>query len=199
MDEPPALGQKEPHTASYLQNCVVFDQVLIASKSFAGPTKLTSRLIVMISRDVNPVFLFEISFPLGEGQPDNENFGFGVKHKQVRFPREKTQAKCDAAPASIVDRRFRVKDKEKVCILTVSVTAPVTTVGYGSPFRSADTEVDSWVNDNEPIGQGGNLHTFLQQQSFTFLVAKGAVDFEKRLDLDRLPPPFRYPYGDDQT
>ncbi|CAG1967364.1 unnamed protein product [Fusarium graminearum] len=214
MDEPPALGQKEPHTASYLQNCVVFmcnsDQVLTASKSFAGPTKLTSRLIVMISRDVNPVFLFEISFPLGEGQPDNENFGFGVKHKlnyginkveandrqtiEVRFPREKTQAKCEVAPASIVDRRFRVKDKDKVCILTVSVTAPVTTVGYGSPFRSADTEVNSWVNDNEPIGQGGNLHTFLQQQSFTFLVAKGAVDFEKRLDLDRLPPPFRYPY-----
>ncbi|PCD36203.1 hypothetical protein FGRA07_08087 [Fusarium graminearum] len=211
MDEPPTLGQKEPNTASYLQNCVVFmgnsDQVLAASKSFAGPTELTSRLIVLISGDVDPVFLFEISFPLGEGQPDNENFGFGVKHKlnyginkveandrqtiEVRFPREKTQAKCDAAPASIVDRRFRVKDKEQVCILTVSVTAQVTTVGYGSPFRSADTEVNSWVNDNEPIGQGGNLHTFLQQQSFTFLVAKGAVDFEKRLDLDRLPPPFQ--------
>ncbi|KAK6705339.1 hypothetical protein SNK05_009235 [Fusarium graminearum] len=218
MDEPPALGQKEPHTASYLQNCVVFmgnsDQVLAASKSFAGPTELTSRLIVLISGDVDPVFLFEISFPLGEGQTDNENAGFGAKHKfncginkveandrqtiEVRFPRGKTQAKCDAAPASIVDR-FRVKDKDKECILTISVTAPVTIVGHGSPFRSADTEVNSWVNDNEPIGQGGNLHTFLQQQSFTFLVAKGAVDFEKRLDLDRLPPPFRYPYGDDQT
>lgn len=61
------------------------DQVLAASKSFAGPTELTSRLIVLISGDVDPVFLFEISFPLGEGQPDNENFGFGVKHKR-EFP-----------------------------------------------------------------------------------------------------------------
>ncbi|EKJ69275.1 hypothetical protein FPSE_10528 [Fusarium pseudograminearum CS3096] len=213
-----ASAHEALHTATSLQDCVVFmgncGQVLAASKSFAGPTKLTSRLILFISRDKDPVFLFEISFPLGEGQTDNENVGFGVKHRytfgkskveandrqtvEVRFPRGKTQAKCLAAPASIVDQ-FRVKDKDKVCILTVSVTAPVTIVGYGCPFRSADREVNSWVNDNKPIGKGVNLQTFLKQQSFTFLVGKGAVDFERRLGLDRLPPPFHYPYGDDQT
>jgi hypothetical protein len=98
----------------------------------------------------------------------------------------------------MVDRFPNVKRKGKLAIVSISVNAPVTISGFGVPFHSPDDEVTSWVNDNLPIGDGVDLHSFLRQETFTFLVNERAVDAKKRFDADQLPPPFRYPYGESQ-
>ncbi|KAM0496632.1 hypothetical protein ACHAP8_007209 [Fusarium lateritium] len=222
MNDSSGSGQTTPQVstmqASYNKECVVFfgdcGHVLAGHKAFGTSSKLTSKLGIIVGTDHDPSFRFVVDFPLGDAQSANEDVGFGVKHQldhtskkvlafdydtlEVHFPRGQTQLKFDAVPQSVVDR-FQVKNKDRVAIVRVSVQAPVTVVGFGSPFRSSDAEVNGWVNDNKPIGEGGDLQSFLRQDKFTFLISERPVDLEKRMDLSKLPPPFRFPYSDDQS
>lgn len=116
----------------------------------------------------------------------------------VKIPLDNYQFDVEDAPKWMVDRFPGVKNKNKLAIVSISVNAPVTISGFGVPFHSPDDEVTAWVNDNLPIGDGVNLQSFLRQDTFTFLLNERVVDIKKRFDGDRLPPPLRYPYGEEQ-
>ncbi|CEI40060.1 unnamed protein product [Fusarium venenatum] len=205
---------------SYSKECVVFfgdcGHILASNKAFGIPTKLTSKLAVVLNADRDPVFRFLINFPLGDAQIANENAGFGVKYQfdhtlnivaaidqhtiEVQFPRDLTQVTCDAAPQSVVDRfpNAKIRGREYLTIVRVSIRTPVTVIGFG-PFCSPDAEVNGWVNDNQPIGDGGDLQSFLRQNEFTFLLNDAAKHIVNRVNPERLPGLFRFPYGDDQS
>ncbi|KAL5602435.1 hypothetical protein FOBRF1_009968 [Fusarium oxysporum] len=216
--ESSASGQKK--TVVSTRNCVVFSGncgpvIASSNETFGTSVKLSSKLALLGPSDTNPFFGFWIEFPLGDTQADNEECGFGVKHQfdantggvravdqykiRVRFPLGGTQLSVIEAPKSLVDRFPDVKSKDRRSLLTVSVSAPISVFGFGVPFQSPDAEVNGWVNDNLPIGDGTDLQTFLKQTEFTFLLNERVIDVQKRFDPKQLPGLFSYPYSTDQS
>ncbi|KAF4415888.1 DNA helicase [Fusarium acutatum] len=219
MTESSASGQKKAAVIN-TRDCVVFSGncgsiIASSNKSFGTSVKLSSKLALLGPTDENPFFGFWIEFPLGETQADNEETGFGVRHQyqatagsvrvfdqhtiKVRFPLGGCQLSAIEAPKSLVDRFPNVKNKDKRSVLTVTVSAPISVFGFGTPFQSPDAEVNGWVNDNRPIGDGTDLQTFLKQTEFTFLLNEKAADVQKRFDPKQLPGLFSYPYSTDQS
>lgn len=118
---------------------------------------------------------------------------------KVRFPLGGCQVNVTEADKLLVDRFPDVKNKGKRSVLTVTVSAPIGVFGFGTPFQSPDAEVNGWVNDNRPIGDGTDLQTFLKQTEFTFLLNEKVDDVQKRFDPKQLPGLFSYPYSTDQS
>ena len=77
---------------------------------------------------------------------------------------------------------------------------PVKITGFGLPFANAkDAEIEGWVNENKPILNGPTLLDVLTRGEFELVVAAPMVESQKNFDEDRLPPPFSYPYGTEQS
>ncbi|KAG7284557.1 hypothetical protein NEMBOFW57_010935 [Staphylotrichum longicolle] len=68
--------------------------------------------------------------------------------------------------------------------------------GFGMPFANFEnTEVEWWVNNNEPIVDGATLLDLVRKREFHFLVLESPIEVQKKWSEEHLPPPFTYPYG----
>ncbi|KAF4992306.1 hypothetical protein FDECE_13760 [Fusarium decemcellulare] len=189
--------------------------VIASAKGLGLSTKLGARLAAFKPKDAGSWTGFFIDVPFAKGQASNEARGFGVCHKsdrtkddrvlvvdryeiEVRFPRGAFEITVMAAPEEIASGYPEAKGRDKgLTLITVRLgDRPVQVGGFGVPFANADDpEVEGWINDNKPIVDGHTLLDFLQQEVFSFVVAMAAVEAAKKLDPERLPPPFAYDYG----
>ncbi|KAM0420980.1 hypothetical protein ACHAPT_011223 [Fusarium lateritium] len=117
-----------------------------------------------------------------------------------KFPRGGVQWDFEEAPKSLIDRFPNAKGRDKgMTLVTACVGVPVTISGFGIPFDSPDPEVEGWINGNKPIIDGRTLLDLLSQEHFHLVVPLPVVETAKKYDEGRLPPPFAYPYGEDQV
>lgn len=116
----------------------------------------------------------------------------------VKFPRNQTEFTFEETPEPIATRFPDAKGKGPFSCLHVTLLgdAKVRVHGFGLPFANVeDAEVEAWVNDNAPIVEGHTLLDILAQRVFHFVIRQSAHDTEKHFHVDRLPPPFKHPYG----
>ncbi|PTB63892.1 hypothetical protein BBK36DRAFT_1171340 [Trichoderma citrinoviride] len=163
-------------------------------------------------------FVFRV--PVGEGQTANEEQGFGVRYRfdatlgggtaipsdyaeiSVRFPREGCTFACEEASSAVFDRFPNATGREKgltVIRVCLADEARVTVHGFGIPFANADDpQVEGWVNESKPITGNLTLLDFIRQRNFYILVRLAPDVASKAFSMEKLPPPFKYPYGTDQ-
>ncbi|EMT60933.1 Regulator of nonsense transcripts 1 like protein [Fusarium odoratissimum] len=228
-----ASGQKKGKTSipsptpapaplrSSSKECVVFSSGLLGSviassnKTYGTSRKLGAKFFAVRREDESSWLGFEVTFPIGQGQIDNENLGFGVKHAVdfqyrrpvasdvhsiwVKFPRDGLKLSAEDASESLLARFPGRNKNHKQSLVTVSTKTAATIVGFGVPFLSSDAEVNGWVNDNMPIADGVDLQSFLRQDTFTFLVPQRPSDVVEAFGVETLGPVFRYPYSEDQS
>ncbi|KAM5344517.1 hypothetical protein ACJ41O_013053 [Fusarium nematophilum] len=222
-----ASGQEEAGTkpinyATVVQDCALLagdrGPVIASGKNFGLPSKLGARICSFQSRESMPWLGFFIDVPLGTGQTANEESGFGVHHRPnrahqnnveaveqhgiiVKFPKGAFQATFEEAPESIVSRFPNAKGKEKgMTLVTIRLAELVIISRFGVPIaNSEDPEVEGWIRDNRPIVQGYTLQDFLRQEQLQFVSLWCVYDARKHFSESRLPPPFEYPYGSDQS
>ncbi|PTB73133.1 hypothetical protein M440DRAFT_1362307 [Trichoderma longibrachiatum ATCC 18648] len=175
---------------------------------------------VFVGNDLGPIGL-SLRVPLSKPQTSNERRGFGVCHRfdpslrgggsvapadhapiVVRLPREGCSWAFDEASVPVYDRFPNATGREKgltVIQATLAQEARVTVLGFGMPFADADDpEVEGWISDNKPIASDATLLDFLGQRKFCMLVRLAPDVASKRFSLEKLPPPFAYPYGTNQ-
>lgn len=87
---------------------------------------------------------------------------------------------------------------KKMCRLDVSIPPGSYSfvTGYGMPFSHPGKEFEAFMTQNAPDNLGITLVDILQRQNFTFLVGYGSRAFENQW-MQPLPPPPRYPYGEE--
>ncbi|RSL44165.1 hypothetical protein CEP54_014797 [Fusarium duplospermum] len=211
---------KRQNFASRTDDCALLigdsGPVIASGKSLGLTMKLGARLCCLKPLDAHPFVGFVIEIPLGQSQIDNEAEGFGVRYQPhrasdtivafdrhwitVHFPRGHLQTLVEEAPKSVADRFPDAKGKDKgMTLINFNLGADPTVNGFGVPFRSSDSEVDGWVNDNKPILDGHTLLDVLRQRHLYFVLAMAPADALKHYSSDRLPPPFTYPYSEDQS
>ncbi|KAM0553141.1 hypothetical protein ACHAPJ_007428 [Fusarium lateritium] len=176
--------------------------------------KLKARLVSSIATGIG----ISIDIPIGEQQSANENSGFGVRfgiepsqndamkrldtHRlEVKFPRNFRYDIRDASEWLYEQFPNPKRTKDGLCYVRVQLGhSKVTINGFGIPFANVeDLEVEDWVKDNAPVAGPHTLLDILKQTTF-YLVVPTTMDLTiKLLDIERLPSPFSYPYGDDQS
>ncbi|KAH0496386.1 hypothetical protein TgHK011_003749 [Trichoderma gracile] len=175
---------------------------------------------VLVGDELGPIGL-SLYVPVGNNQSSNERRGFGVCHSfesslgsgsvvptvdfriNVRFPRDGCGWAFEEASTSVYDRFPDAKGREKgLTVVRVSLAdeARVTVNGFGMPFANTDDpEVEGWMNDNKPIAGNATLLGFLRQRKFCILIPERPDVASKKYSVEKLPPPFKYPYGTDQS
>lgn len=120
----------------------------------------------------------------------------------VKFPREGCSYTFEEASKAVLDRFPNAKRREKgLTVIHVSLAdeACVTVSGFGIPFANADdAQVEGWVNQNEPIINNLTLLDVITRKTFYVVVDQPVEVARNKFAVDRLPPPFLYPYGTDQ-
>ncbi|KAM0249671.1 hypothetical protein ACHAQJ_008968 [Trichoderma viride] len=68
--------------------------------------------------------------------------------------------------------------------------------GYGMPFSHSVEQIEAFITQNAPDNVGMTLADVLQLRQFSFIVAHPSIALENRWSQP-LPPPPRYPYGEE--
>ncbi|KAH7316633.1 P-loop containing nucleoside triphosphate hydrolase protein [Stachybotrys elegans] len=217
-----AMSQSKPKNS--LQCSVLageFGPVFAASKPFGLPTKATS-VLYMTRRENETWFGLSLQFPLGQDQTANEAAGFGVRHTAnrehsgavmpddlhritIKFPHGAYDLDIEGAPQAVFDLFPNLGKKDSgetkplsLVRITLREGAQPTITGFGLPFANAtDPEVEGWVNGNKPVVQSTTLTDMLRQRVF-LLVVPATPDLTSKY-IGKFPPPFSYPYGQEQT
>ncbi|KAG7135392.1 putative ATP-dependent helicase like protein [Verticillium longisporum] len=226
----PKASAKPKKASSKFEACAVFAQnsegpVIACDPSMSGMCKVSATFVVCRNRDCVPWVGIRLQFPLGPGQLDNENDGFGVRHVPVadrqnfdkpvvvsdqhtidiRMQRGQYTWSIDSAPPAIVARFSRLSPtviEKGVTILTLRLKDDMSSdvVGFGMPYANVcDPELESWVNHDHPIVGGISLLDLVQARKFTLLVDKTPVHVTECVKENNLPPPFALPYGEDHS
>ncbi|PON27775.1 hypothetical protein TGAM01_v203542 [Trichoderma gamsii] len=187
------------------------DTVIFGGKGLGFETPFDITIHVHNETHKTAWFGFSLSVPLG---PNLEEDGFGMCHTlsrhsgrlhvapaetydiQVLFPSNAYSFTEDLPPSLLA----AIPDSDKLCRLNVYLKPGTysTIKRFGMPFSHPGTEIEAVINDNEPMCAGRTLVDILQQREFSFVVAasSNAVDAHWLQDL---PPPFRYPYGEEHS
>ncbi|KAF7554912.1 hypothetical protein G7Z17_g2536 [Cylindrodendrum hubeiense] len=192
-------------------------RVQFYGKALGSPQKIPSRFFRYKPPDSNLWIGFQVEFSLSQGE--NEDSGFGFRHTYdrhlqsvvpldqhrvtVKFPRGQCAYDFKEASPELLARFPHAKGaKNGLAYVSVRLNdgACVSVEGFGIPFANAlDPEVESWINHDAPIVENVTLLDVLRQNHFHFVVANTAQDALRNFSEDRLPPPFKYPYGTNHT
>ncbi|RNJ60102.1 hypothetical protein D7B24_000299 [Verticillium nonalfalfae] len=174
-----------------------------------------ARFIVRRSSNFDSFIGIQLGFLLSTDL--NEQSGFGIcqhvdmKQKSgavvptnrhvivVKFPRGHFTYTVQPSLPEVL-ACFPGSTASKLCQVSVQFTdnAQATIHGYGVPFTNvSNTTVEGWINRHESFINGMTLPEFLHQTRFSFTVAAAVNDVQAMMDIDKLPPPFEYPYGTD--
>ncbi|KAM0254015.1 hypothetical protein ACHAQJ_006985 [Trichoderma viride] len=155
---------------------------------------------------------FTIEVPFG---PNIEEEGFGICHGvnhsegrgsiipikiykiRVKFPRN-TDSSVEEVPAELL-KLFR-EDMKKMCILNVSLKPGdhCHVKQYGAPFSNPGHPSEKGIIQNEALAFADDmtLADILRQRQFSLLVVAPSNAMRTNW-FQPLPPPFRYPYGEE--
>ncbi|KAM5349632.1 hypothetical protein ACJ41O_006137 [Fusarium nematophilum] len=211
-------GEAEPSKPkgfkTYVLDCALLHR---QRQDFRLVDKVGSEARCFAPADADPWFGFIIEFPLGKGQVANEASGFGVRHSlnkhlddavlpldqhriAVKFPRSEIQCIVKEAPESLLARFPDAKSKVMSLLTVCPSDEPLTINGFGMPFANPeDAEVAGWVNENKPIVEGLPLLDLFRQSHYHFVVPESVANATKHFSYSRLPPPFKYPYSNNQA
>ncbi|KAH8122378.1 P-loop containing nucleoside triphosphate hydrolase protein [Trichoderma asperelloides] len=194
-----------PKAHYWKSSALLLDMNIFGGKGLGFETPFDITIHVHNETQKSSWFGFTIEVPFG---PNLEEDGFGMCHTgrshvvpakthliRVVFPssayslvEELTLSLLAAMPIS--DKKF--------CRLNVYLEPGTysTVDRFGIPFADPGTKVEAIINHNEPMCAGKTLVDVLQQREFSFVVAAPSNAVHTNWCQD-LPPPFRYPYGEE--
>ncbi|KAM0324627.1 hypothetical protein ACHAQA_008016 [Verticillium albo-atrum] len=152
---------------------------------------------------------FALNFPMSTGSASGfgvrYNYDYGLRQSvqstshmlEVKFPRSCTYTVEDAC-SELTARFPGAKLPKGMCLVTVrlGIHDNLTVDGFGFPFVNPhNPTVEAWLNQSAPIVDDITLPGFLKRKEFCFAVATSVDEARRMLDVDKLPPPFAFPYG----
>ncbi|KAK4169961.1 P-loop containing nucleoside triphosphate hydrolase protein [Cladorrhinum sp. PSN259] len=127
---------------------------------------------------------------------------------EVRFPPCQYQVKVELPSSDLRNRLVAKAKDDNHLLLTVTLdeNAQVTVMNYGKEFHNGDdSEVHNWVKRGLPMAcaPGITLNGLLSQRVFHLVVRQPPnskpIHLQNAMRSDGIPPPFKYPYGDDHS
>ncbi|KAG7128172.1 putative ATP-dependent helicase like protein [Verticillium longisporum] len=203
------------------KDCAIIDNdpskpiIINGISALEGEQLCSARFIVRRSSNFDSFIGIQLGFLLSTDL--NEQSGFGIcQHVDmnqksgvvvptnrhvivIKFPRGHFTYTVQPSLPEVL-ACFPGSTASKFCQISVQFTdnAQATIHGYGVPFTNvSNTTVEGWINRHESFINGMTLPEFLHQTRFSFTVATAVNDVQAMMDINKLPPPFEYPYGTD--
>ena len=117
---------------------------------------------------------------------------------RVRFPRGKFTSFCSDASLETLARFPKAEKDLAELHVILRDGGRVEVDGFGMPYANQEhPSLSSWLNNNTPIVDGVTLVDLLRSNIFHFIVTHPKTSLENDWNVNRLRPPFNYPYGDE--